>query len=49
MNSYQAMTGGITADNLTCGNGSIILDSGVSDHMFNNIEDFSKTLSKMER
>lgn len=39
--AYQAMTGVITANNTVCNNESIILDSGASDHMFNNIEDFS--------
>lgn len=37
----HAMTGIITTNSMACSNGSIILDSGASDHMFNSIGDFS--------
>lgn len=38
---HQAMTGVISANNNITSDSSIILDSGASDHMFNNREDFS--------
>lgn len=38
---YHAMTGIVTAQQVMAKEESIILDSGASDHMFNNISDFS--------
>ncbi|PLW21174.1 hypothetical protein PCASD_18788 [Puccinia coronata f. sp. avenae] len=39
---YHVMTGIITANNIQAfSKGSMILDSGASDHMFNNKDDFS--------
>lgn len=39
--SHHAMTGVISANNTIASEKSIILDSGASDHIFNNQEDFS--------